>query len=257
MNRFGIAGAVSALLALVLITTGCTKSSSDGAVLARVNRGAITATDFRKQVEDLAPQMRQAVTTDPKARKEFLDDLIGIELVVQEAKRQGLDKDAADTLVSELMAAGAKAEVHYVPVGPDLARGWGKRRTVAADYLFDDPVMLGSVRIGPDLANVGMRLPDANWHLRHLYEPRLEVKDSPMPPYRFLFEKKKIERRPSPDALQLPADLAPAPGWEIVPRPEAQALVAYLQSLRANAVLFETPMTAPATTGAPTNAPAK
>jgi len=94
MNRFGIAGAVSALLALVLITTGCTKSSSDGAVLARVNRGAITATDFRKQVEDLAPQMRQAVTTDPKARKEFLDDLIGIELVVQEAKRQGLDKDA-------------------------------------------------------------------------------------------------------------------------------------------------------------------
>jgi peptidyl-prolyl cis-trans isomerase C len=94
MNRFGIAGAVSALFALVLITTGCTKSSSDGAVLARVNRGAITATDFRKQVEDLAPQMRQAVTTDPKARKEFLDDLIGIELVVQEAKRQGLDKDA-------------------------------------------------------------------------------------------------------------------------------------------------------------------
>ncbi len=94
MNRFGIAGAVSALLALVVITTGCTKSSSDGAVLARVNRGAITATDFKKQVEDLAPQMRQAVATDPKARKEFLDDLIGIELVVQEAKRQGLDKDA-------------------------------------------------------------------------------------------------------------------------------------------------------------------
>ncbi len=94
MNRFGIAGAVSALLALVLITASCTKTSSDGAVLARVNRGAITATDFRKQVEDLAPQMRQAVATDPKARKEFLDDLIGIELVVQEAKRQGLDKDA-------------------------------------------------------------------------------------------------------------------------------------------------------------------
>ncbi len=94
MNRFGIAGAVSALLALILSTAGCTKSSSDGAVLARVNRGAITATDFRKQVEDLAPQMRQAVATDPKARKEFLDDLIGIELVVQEAKRQGLDKDA-------------------------------------------------------------------------------------------------------------------------------------------------------------------
>jgi hypothetical protein len=38
--------------------------------------------------------MQQAVANDPKARKEFLDDLIGIEVVLQEAKRQGLDKDA-------------------------------------------------------------------------------------------------------------------------------------------------------------------
>jgi len=38
--------------------------------------------------------MLQAVATDEKARKEFLEDLIGIELVLQEAKRQGLDKDA-------------------------------------------------------------------------------------------------------------------------------------------------------------------
>ncbi len=93
MNRLGIAAGAS-LLALVITASGCTKSASDGAVLARVNRGTITATDFKKQVEDLAPQMRQAVATDPKARREFLDDLIGIELVVQEAKRQGMDKDA-------------------------------------------------------------------------------------------------------------------------------------------------------------------
>jgi hypothetical protein len=38
--------------------------------------------------------MQQAVIADPAARKEFLEDLIGIELVIQEAKRQGLDKDA-------------------------------------------------------------------------------------------------------------------------------------------------------------------
>ena len=37
--------------------------------------------------------MQQAVASDPKARKEFLEDLIGIEVVLQEAKRQGLDKD--------------------------------------------------------------------------------------------------------------------------------------------------------------------
>ncbi len=93
MNTLRMAAGAS-LLALVVVSAGCTKASSDGTVLARVNRGTITVTDFKKQLEDLAPQMRQAVASDPKARKEFLEDLIGIELVVQEAKRQGLDKDA-------------------------------------------------------------------------------------------------------------------------------------------------------------------
>jgi hypothetical protein len=81
------------VLALAITLSGCTKGQ-DSAVLAKVNRGTITASDFKKQIEELAPQMQQAVVADPKARKEFLDDLIGIELVIQEAKRQALDKDA-------------------------------------------------------------------------------------------------------------------------------------------------------------------
>ncbi len=88
---------VSSLLAFVISTTGCNKgsvSTGTGAVLANVNQGTITADDFKKQVEELAPQLQQAVISDPKARKEFLDDLIGIELVLQEAKRQGIDKDS-------------------------------------------------------------------------------------------------------------------------------------------------------------------
>jgi cytochrome c oxidase cbb3-type subunit 2 len=171
---------------------------------------------------------------------------------------QGLTPAEADAAVRVLNGAGAKATVSIVPVGPDLARGWGKRRTVARDFLFDYPVALGSQRIGPDLANVGARQPDAGWHLRHLYAPRLEVKVSAMPPHRFLFEKRKIERSPSPDAMVLPRDLAPPPGYEIVPKPEAGALVAYLLSLRADAPLFEAPLTvipAPGAAGA-TNAPA-
>jgi peptidyl-prolyl cis-trans isomerase C len=80
-------------LALSGSLAGCS-SGPDGAVLARVNRAKITAADFKRQIEDLAPQMQQAVASDPKARKEFLEDLIGIELVLQEARRQGLDKDA-------------------------------------------------------------------------------------------------------------------------------------------------------------------
>jgi cbb3-type cytochrome oxidase cytochrome c subunit len=170
---------------------------------------------------------------------------------------RGAEIDAAKAAVKALNAAGAQSSIQIEPVGPDIARGWGTRRTVARDYLYDDPVMLGSQRVGPDLANVGLRLPDANWHLRHLYAPRLEVPGSPMPPYRFLFEERKIELEPSPDALQLPKDLAPPPGYEIVPRPAARALVAYLLDLHANTPLFEAPVVGLSASATKTNAPAK
>jgi ribosomal protein L7/L12 len=181
---------------------------------------------------------------------------------------QGVTKPEAEAAAKTLNVGGAKAAVWIVPVGPDIERGWGKRRTVAEDFLFDNPVMLGSQRIGPDLANAGARLPDEKWHLRHLYAPRAEVKDSVMPPYRFLFEKRRIERVPSPDALSLPPGLAPEPGYEIVPRTEAKALVAYLTSLHPDAPLFVAPFSvaqaatpeggtnAPAAGGTATNAPA-
>ena len=83
-------GAVAVLLAL----TGCSKGG-DTTVVAKVNQTKITAGDFKRQLEGLDNfQMEQAVATDPASRKEFMEDLIGIELVLQEAKRQGLDKDA-------------------------------------------------------------------------------------------------------------------------------------------------------------------
>ena len=75
-----------------------------------------------------------------------------------------------------------------------------------------------------------------------------------MPPYRFLFEKRKIERHPSPEALVLPGDLAP-PGYEVVPKPAAKALAAYLVSLRADAPLFIAPVTVAAAAPTPTNGP--
>ena len=145
---------------------------------------------------------------------------------------KNVEKDFADNAQNALGKAGAKVEVVVVPLGADIARGWGVRQTVAQDYLFDDPVLLGSQRVGPDLANVGARLPDAGWHLRHLYNPRMEVKNSTMPSYRFLFEK------------------------ENVPTTEARALAAYLVSLRADAPLFETPMSLPKIPNADTNTPA-
>jgi peptidyl-prolyl cis-trans isomerase C len=80
--------------AVLILAAGCT-GSGDRTVVARVNQTRITVGDFKKQLENLDNfQVEQATATDPKARKEFLEDLIGIELVVQEAKRQGLDRDA-------------------------------------------------------------------------------------------------------------------------------------------------------------------
>ncbi len=153
-------------------------------------------------------------------------------------------RSIATNVVAMLESAGAKAEFEIIPTGPDIARGWGKRRSVAEDFLYDQPVMLGSQRIGPDLADVGSRPAlSAEWHLLHLYNPRIVVSESVMPPYRFLFEKRKIGREPSPDSLKLAGKFAPEEGHEIVPTDQARQLVAYLLSLRADTAIFETPMT--------------
>jgi hypothetical protein len=85
---------VAAAVIVVFGAAGCSKGS-DTAVIARVNQAKITVGDYKRQLEGLENfQMEQAVAKDPTARKEFLEDLIGIELALQEARRQGLDKDA-------------------------------------------------------------------------------------------------------------------------------------------------------------------
>ena len=159
----------------------------------------------------------------------------------------GLAKDEADAVSGQISAVGGSVETHIVPVGVDIARGWGVRRSVAEDYLYDYPVQLGSLRAGPDLANAGARLTDANWQLVHLYAPQTAVKNSAMPPFRFLFQVRKISGAPSPDALQFPKEFAPPVGWEVVPTPEAKQLAAYLLSLKADAPLYDAPFT-PVTT---------
>jgi cytochrome c oxidase cbb3-type subunit 2 len=167
--------------------------------------------------------------------------------LVSTLKLTGLTKEEADAVSDQITAVGGSVETHINPVGRDIARGWGVRQSVAADFLYDYPVQLGSLRAGPDLANVGARLPDANWQLVHLYAPQAVAKNSAMPPFRFLFEVRKIGDAPSPDALQFPKDFPPPSGCEVVPTPEAKQLVAYLLSLKADAPLYEAPFT-PVTT---------
>ena len=133
-------------------------------------------------------------------------------------------------------------------LGGDIARGWGKRRTVALDFLHDYPVMPGNMRLGPDLANIGVRQPSVEWHLLHLYNPQTvmgENQKSVMPPYPYLFTERKIGRTPASHALKLTGKFAPKAGYEIVPTDEAYALVHYLLNLRGENSLFEAPLPLP------------
>lgn len=164
--------------------------------------------------------------------------------LVSTLKLTDLTKDEADAVSTKITAAGGKVETHIVATGVDIARGWGLRRSVAEDFLWDAPVQLGDIRVGPDLADVGARLPDANWQLLHLYAPQSVVKNSAMPPFRFLFETQKIGDTPSPDALQLPKEFAPPAGYEVIPTVAAKDLAAYLLSLRADVPLHDAPFTA-------------
>ncbi|MBH9578699.1 cbb3-type cytochrome c oxidase subunit II [Inhella proteolytica] len=113
-------------------------------------------------------------------------------------------------------------------LAPDLARGWG-RASVAGDYAYDSPHLLGTMRTGPDLMNIGARQPSEAWHLGHLYQPRAYVHGSIMPSYPFLFELKE-----KAEAGDLVVKLPPghvSPGLTLVAKQEAIDLVAYLKAL--------------------------
>lgn len=244
---------------------------------------------------------------------------------------------------AEVYAANGCVYCHTQQVRPeyggsDLERKWGDRRSAPRDYIFQPLVLLGTMRTGPDLANVGHRpglgeagaatpppagaaapapaagapapadaaapaaaspavaaspaagaspatavaaaspaaspgavagapatLPPAGtepaanaptsapimvadakgltesgdplpytaaWHHRHLYNPRSIAQDSNMPAYRFLYEKRRISGRASPDAINFAGEAdEPETGWEIIPSYDAKCLVAYLMSL--------------------------
>jgi cytochrome c oxidase cbb3-type subunit 2 len=112
--------------------------------------------------------------------------------------------------------------------GPDSSRGWG-RASVPGDYYYDDPHLLGTSRTGPDLFNIGVRQPNSDWHLIHLYQPRAVSPGSVMPAYRFLFEE-KVQAAPGDRVVPVPAPWVP-PGKVVIATAEALALVEYLRGL--------------------------
>ncbi len=112
---------------------------------------------------------------------------------------------------------------------PDALRGWG-RASVAGDYVYDTPHLLGTMRTGPDLLNIGARQPSRDWHLGHLYAPRAYTPGSTMPAYPYMFEVRQGQAKPGEVVVNLPPAYA-KPGQVVVAKPEALALVEYLIGL--------------------------
>jgi cytochrome c oxidase cbb3-type subunit 2 len=121
--------------------------------------------------------------------------------------------------------------------GADIDRGWGTRRTVSRDYLFDSPHLLGTMRTGPDLANIAVRQPSYEWHHLHLYDPRITSPGSIMPSFRFMYRKGQLRAR---EKLPRGAIALPETNGEyIFPKSQAGQLYSYLMTLNKSAPLPE------------------
>ena len=224
---------------------------------ATVNTAARNARKKLKNTEDRTVVLSLAALTDQAAKKNAREFL---KLTTEEAGQAGraaielagpMSWSMAQSKLESLKDANASAMLQPREPGSksdqalwaDLQRDWGTRRSVARDYLYDSPAMLGSQRIGPDLADIGGRHTDAARHYQHLYHPRSVAKKSVMPPYTFLFNKRAIaEGTPlGPNAVTDAEGKSIEPGYEITPKPAARALVAYLLSLRQPDIVPEAP----------------
>ena len=126
-------------------------------------------------------------------------------------------------------------QVRRKDCGADIEREWGKRVTVARDYVMQKRPLIGSQRLGSDLTTIGERQTDANWFHLLLYDPRIISQGlSTMPRYPFLYKVQEIGESPSANALRFEEDSAYSPkdGFEVVPTKRAEVLIEYLLSLK-------------------------
>jgi peptidyl-prolyl cis-trans isomerase C len=77
------------IILAVLMIAGCKCQAKDKQVLARINNYEITKQEFEEEFKNSG----FSVSDTEESRKSFLDNLINRKLVLQEAQRQGLDKE--------------------------------------------------------------------------------------------------------------------------------------------------------------------
>ena len=117
-------------------------------------------------------------------------------------------------------------QVRSEKAGFDVERGWGKRPSVPRDYVLQNEVLLGHNRVGPDLANVGLREYSSEWLHQHLFMPQSVVEGSICQSSPFLYE--QVEE-PTDKTIETSIDGEPI---FIKPSIRADRLVAYLEALK-------------------------
>ncbi|MFA5620229.1 MAG: cbb3-type cytochrome c oxidase subunit II [Weeksellaceae bacterium] len=172
------------------------------------------------------------VSIIPALQMQAIQPLPGMQDMT-ESERRGLH-----TFVAEDCMACHTQQVRNI----EMDKVWGSRPSIPSDYYYtkkrldfwrQSPSVLGSERTGPDLTNIGVRQPADAWHLLHLYNPRLVVKESIMPSYVWLFdEKDSTEVSPKDVVLNVPAHYLKNPRNKVVATQKAMDLVAYLKSLK-------------------------
>jgi len=75
----------------VLMIAGCERQTKDREILAKINNYEITKQEFIEEFR----QSAYGISDTEEAKKNFLESLINRKLVLQEAQREGLDKDKA------------------------------------------------------------------------------------------------------------------------------------------------------------------
>ncbi len=120
----------------------------------------------------------------------------------------------------------------------DEERGDTRRETNAYDFQGETFAHIGLMRMGPDLSNLGRRVEalyakdesPADWLYAYLYNPRQlpQRRHSKCPSVAFLFVERDVKGVRSAESLirGIP------PNREVVPGPDAKALVSYLLSLK-------------------------
>ena len=163
---------------------------------------------------------------EPTAESLEEDGSIPIDAELYPKSMPGIAQQGAKDYLSLGCVTCHTQQVRSEESGFDVERGWGKRPSVPRDYILQNEVLLGHNRVGPDLANIGLREYSTEWLHQHLFMPQTLVDGSICQPSPFLYD---VSEEPSEGYIESKSDHKTV---YIKPSFRANRIVAYLESLK-------------------------